>query len=216
MTVGVFYEDQPEEDRAAIQAMLRSGAINRAFLLELRFASGTVRYCDRAVPVVDKRDGHTWEPAPSTGEVDDIDAPGGEGLTKLRIYSLGIPKHMREQFAGEVGLLPDLREKTEYQGRAAIFSLQLLQTGAGPHGEDVPLGYPIVMHTGKMKRITRSFRREEIRFDLHVEGALIDVGTPSDGMLTDADQQARFPGDLFLRYLAELLARVVTNWPKFR
>jgi hypothetical protein len=216
MTVGVFYEDQPEEDRAAIEAMLRSGAINCTYLLELDFASGPVRYCDRAVPVVDKRYGHTWNRAPSTAEVEDITAEDGNRLTVLRIYSLGIPKDMQEQFAGEVGLLPDLGEKSEYEDRAAIFSLQLLQTAAGPHGEDMPLGYPIVQHTGKMKRIVGpTLGRDEIRFEMHVEGDMIGVGTPSDGLLTDADQQTRFPGDQGGSYIAELLAKTVTNWPKF-
>jgi hypothetical protein len=213
MTVGAFYAAQPASARQAIYDGLRAGALDMAYLLEFDFASGPVRLCNRTVPVVDGKDGHTWTPAPRTSAIRDIGG-GPDVLAPVRVYAMTIPPDLLNAFAGEAGPMPDLRSKSEYQGRTATLSLQLLQTGQGASGTDLALGYPSTLHTGQMDRVERSVTREGVTFEMHVEGFLARKGVQGAGLLTPRDQKQRFPGDLGLNYAAEVRARPAV-WPDY-
>lgn len=213
MLDAVFLKAQPEELRAQILAALRDGQISVAMLLFFDFASGPVRLCSRTVPVIDGKDGHTWQPLRASVEMDDISG-SPDTWAPARRYSMTVPQALLDRFDGEAGMFPDLADKTAYQDRAATLSLQLMRVAAGPNGEDVALGYPSVLHAGLMDRIEIAMTREGVRHDLYVEGVLARKRVPGNGRLNPRDQKRRHPGDLGLDYVPEIPARPV-RWPKY-
>jgi hypothetical protein len=213
MLQSAFLQAQPAELRQDILTALRNGQIAVAMLLFFDFATGAVRLCNRTVPVVDGREGRTWEPLRAYIAFDDISgAPNN--WAPARRYSMTVPVALLERFGGEAGMFPDLADKTVYQDRAATLSLQLLKVAAGASGEDIALGYPCVLHSGLMDRIEVAMTSEGVRHDLYVEGVLARKRVPGNGRLNPRDQKRLSPGDLGLDYVPEIPARPV-RWPKY-
>jgi hypothetical protein len=213
MALSAFMSAQPADLQAEIRAALRSGQIAMAILLELDFASGAARLCNRTVPLVDGRDGHTWDPLRAYVTWEDVSG-SPETWAPARRYSMTVPVALLERFEGAGGLFPDLADKSVYQGRAATLSLQLLRVAKGPSGEDEALGYPAVLHSGLMDRIEIAMTSEGVRHDLFVEGVLARKRVPGNGRLNPRDQKRASPGDLGLDYVPEIPARPV-RWPKY-
>lgn len=213
MLDGAFFQAQPEAARQPILDALRAGQVAAALLLEFDFATGAARLCNRTVPLVDGRDGHTWEPLRVNVTWDDVSG-SPDTWAPARRYSLTVPVALLERFEGEAGMFPDLADKTVYQDRTATLSLQLVQVAKGPGGTDAPLGYPSVLHLGLMDRIEIAMTADGVRHDLYVEGVLARKRVPGNGRLNPRDQQRRHPGDLGLQYVPEIPARPV-RWPKY-
>ena len=213
MLSSVFLQAQPADMRQEILDALKAGQISVALLLFFDFASGPVRLCNRVVPLVDGKDGFTWDPLRAYVTWDDVSG-SPDTWAPLRRYSMTVPVSLLEQFEGETGMFPDLADKTTYQGRAATLSLQLLRVATGTAGEDVALGYPSVLHSGLMDRIEGAMTSEGVRHDLYVEGVLARKRVPGNGRLNPRDQGRKSPGDLGLDYVPEIPARPV-RWPKY-
>lgn len=213
MIPGKFWENQPVELHEPIQAALKSSQLSATILVAFDFASGAVRLTDRAVPIRDGKDGFKWHPAPRTAAVRDV-AGGPTDWAPLRIYELTIPNELLEQFSEETGRFPDLDNKVEYHKRTVTMSLQLVRVATGPHGEDEPLGYPMVLHTGLMDKLDVSMTNNGVRYEMRAEGFLARKGVRGAGLVTDRDQKRRFPGDLGAEYVVEIEARPAV-WPDY-
>jgi hypothetical protein len=210
--MSVFLADQP--DPGAILAALDRETVKRALLLEMRFASETVRISDWAVPFQDGRWGHDWVAGRGLVSMADVDL-GEDDLAPLREYSLGIPwEYLTEGQRGSIGMLPPLiGNRPEYAGRDCILMMQLFE-GVDVHGRAAPLGYPVALDWSLMDRVSASFGLERITLTLGCESLLARKGAPQYGLLTHRDQLRRHPGDNGLRFVPEVMSTnpVWTTW----
>lgn len=207
--------DQP--DPAAVEALLGSEAILSALLLEMRFASGTVRVSDWNVPFTDLRWGHEWI---GFGELAGMaEVSGGDGeLAPYREYVLGMPwdyldsaaQAATEQLGSSMVLRARIAEavqdRADFLGREATLYLQLFDA------ERTPVGYPMALDTGIMDRAESSFTGEGAFMRMRVEGLMARSGRPIYGFLTDRDQRRRHPGDRGLRFVTELMVGKTAKW----
>lgn len=214
MLDSALIQAQPAAQRRRVVAALTSGRVSVAILMRFEFSTGTVLLAPgRNVPVIDGKDGDTWAEFPLPVTWEDIEG-GPENWAPRRRYSLSVPLDLARRFDGAALRFPDLSDKTVYQDREAVLALQLLDPRAGPHGEDLALGYPIVLHTGLMDRRAVKVTRSGIRHDLYVEGLLARKRVTGSGLLTPRDQKARHPGDLGLDHVTEVPIRP-SRWPNY-
>lgn len=210
--MSIFLEGQPDPD--AILAALDRETVRRALLLEMRFASETVRISDWAVPFTDLRWGHTWVAGAGWVGMSEIAHEEGD-LAPWRDYNLGIPtERMTEEQQDRIGMLPALiGNRAEYAGRDAILYMQMFD-GQDEHGRAAPLGHPIALDWSLMDRVSGSFTKETIMLTMSCEGLMARKGSPQYGMLTHRDQNRRHAGDNGLRFVPEVMSTspVWTTW----
>lgn len=210
--MSIFLEGQPDPE--ALMAALDRETVTRALLLEMRFASQTVRISDWAVAFTDLRWGHRWAPGGGWVGMSDV-ARGADDLAPWRDYILGIPTEaLSPEQAAEIGMLPAIiGNRAEYAGRDAVLYMQLFD-GVDAHGRAAPLGHPIALDWSLMDRVSGSFTPEAITLTLSCEGLMARKGSPQYGMLTHRDQARRHPGDNGLRFVPEVMATnpVWTTW----
>jgi hypothetical protein len=94
------------------------------------------------------------------------------------------------------------------RGRAVAISLQFYNHAM------VALDSPVVFWTGKMDRITAEGDLQSRSVSLICEGLFTNRSKPVAGLLSDRDQQARFPGDKGLQFVNSLIYKAV-KWPAF-
>lgn len=210
--MSLFLADQP--DPAAVLAALDRETVSRALMLEMRFASQTVRISDWAVPFQDGRWGHSWVAGRGLVGMADVDLAEAE-LAPLREYSLGIPTEwMGAEDQARIGMLPELiGRRAEYAGRDAILMMQLFE-GEDAQGRAAPLGWPFALDWSLMDRVSASFTVERITLTLGCESLMARKGAPQFGMLTHRDQMRRHSGDRGLRFVPEVMSAnpVWTTW----
>ncbi len=210
--MSIFLADQP--DPGTILAALDRETVQRALMLEMQFASETVRVSDWAVPFEDGRWGHTWVAGRGLVGMSDVDV-GESELAPLRQYSLGIPTEWLDaEQQGRIGMLPELiGNRAEYAGRDAILMMQLFE-GVDVHGRAAPLGWPFALDWSLMDRVSASFTRESITLTLGCESLMARKGSPQFGLLTHRDHMRRHPGDKGLAYVPEVMSTspVWTTW----
>ena len=82
-----------------------------------------------------------------------------------------------------------------YQGRRAIVKFGVDVAGTKSS---------VTVFTGEMDQMSISFGPDTATISLDVESRLIDLNRPRIRRYTDADQQARYPGDLAFEFVTRL------------
>lgn len=205
--MSVFLSTQPDPE-ALLEALDRE-VIHKAFMLEMEFASGTVRASDWNVSFVSG--GYEWKGLGDLVGMSEIG--GGSDLAPYREYQLGLPKDLVGYSEGRIPEL--IGNRAEYLGRGAKLWMQIFDpTGLDEYGRRVPLGDPFAMDFGIMSKVSASFVPGGAVVSLMVEGGLFRAGVPLSGYYTDRDQQRRHPGDLGLGFVVEVSDTEIqlTDW----
>ena len=212
--MSVFLEGQP--DPTAMQEALRSERIERVLLLEMAFASGTIRLSNALLPVTDLKWGHVWQGLGNLVGMDAISG-GADALAPMRSYTLSIPWDYltaEERGVNGMGLLPGLiGNRSEYRNRTATLYMQMF-SGVDVYGRAAPLGYPFALDIGVMDHVTASYSAKAAQLRLTVESLTARKGSPVYGLLTYRDQKRRFPTDEGLAFVPEVMSTTIT-WPRF-
>lgn len=208
-----------QPDPAAVEAALARDVVSWALLLELQFASGTIRLCNAAIPITDIS-GATWSGLGDLVGMSDIEG-GPDTLAPLREYYLGIPweflsaDSIPAQASARIpGLIGDA---ADYRGRPANLFAQLFDADVyDARGRAAPVGVPIALDAGLMTNVGWSFGPGDggVVLTLRVESVLARKGAPLFGLLTDRDQKRRYVDDEGLRYVPEVMSTAVkwTDW----
>lgn len=214
--MSVYLSNQP--DPAAVKEAMGRERCHLVRLLELQFASGTMRISNENVPLIDGQWGETWQGY--GGLVSASSVSGGSGsLAPMMDYSLGIPYEVMtedERYAQGAGLMPRLiGNPSEYRNRKAILREQYVDDdNRDEHGRPTAIGYPVAIHSGLMDMPRASFSLNGAVLTMSVEGVLIRAGAPVFGHYTHRDQQRRYSGDKGLRYVPEVVdtSPTWTDW----
>lgn len=208
-----------QPDPAAVEAVLARDVVSWALMLELQFASGTVRLSNTAVPITD-RNGATWSGLGDLVGMSDIEG-GPDTLAPLREYYLGIPweflsaDSIPAQASARIpGLIGDA---ADYRGRPANLYAQLFDADVyDARGRAAPVGVPIALDAGLMTNVGWTFGPGDgaVVLTLRVESVLARKGAPLFGLLTDRDQRRRHGDDQGLRFVPEVMSTAVkwTDW----
>lgn len=203
-----FLSAQPEGARDQVMALLTGGAVQLSVLLELDFADGALRLCNRNIPFTDLRDGHVW----GAGAGLLVGLPevvgGDDQLAPFREFQLGLPEDclQTEDWAAE--LVSMVGDVAAYRGRDITLSGQLFD----PQNNQ-PVGHPFAFDVGLMDKMVVSFPRGGAVVRLTSESFLARKGAPVYGMLTYFDQKRRHPSDEGLQFVTEAGKLITwTNW----
>jgi hypothetical protein len=212
--VSIFLDGQP--DPAAMLAALRNERIERVLMLEMQFASETVRLTNALLPFTDLKWGYEWQ---GFGNLVGMDAISGgpDSLAPMRSYTLGIPWQYltdTERGVNGMGLLPGLiGNRAEYRSRMATLYMQMF-SGVDGYGRAMPLGYPFALDVGVMDHLTTTYTKSAAMLRMTVESLTARKGAPVYGLLTYRDQKRRFPTDEGLSFVPEVMSTTIT-WPRF-
>lgn len=180
---------------APAAAQIATGVYGVVMLVELEFDSGTI-YLSTHNEVL-TIDGHAFTPLGGVLRIGTIKEKAGTGAEQLPISIPSDPAYVALALGGVEG----------YRGRPARVYLQLL-------GETYqPVGARKLRFTGRMEPV--SIPREPAkdgsssgRIEMKLTREGLARSRKRDGArLTDAQQQAKYPGDTGLRYMRTLIEK---------
>lgn len=198
-----------QPDPAAVEAALNAEIVHAVLLLELRFASGTVRLSNSMQAVTDLQSGATWEGLGDLVGIGTAEA-GPDQLAPYREYLLGMPWSVLDAESDPTRAMARIPEllgnPADYRSREAILYLQLMDMRGDAHGRPVPIGVPVALDAGLMDHVEASYSPSAVMLRMTVEGLLARKGIPAFGLLTSRDQQRRHPGDTGLEFVPEVMS----------
>jgi hypothetical protein len=170
-----------------------------ALMCEMDFTQGTQRFTTFAKTVT--VGGNTYQGLGTFAGVSGMSESADASADLVTLTLLAVDKAM---LAGTLGNVPT------YRGRDVRLYLQLFDAGLQP------VGLPVLRWAGKMNRVVVNRHPAELGSDSQGT-ATIEMQCTRSGMararhaqglrLTDAQQQARHPGDTSLRYVRTLIAQ---------
>lgn len=179
-----------------------SSTVRLCLLVELQFASRTMFLWNGAGRVT--LYSSTWEGVGSMGAIDGLMQTREPVSTKVTMSLSGVSQEVLALAKASV---------SDVQGRAAYVWLQLMDSAWQPVGARLPVFW------GIMQRI--NIKRAEAREDgvdriceLEVENPFYGRSRPSAGRYNDADQQSKYPGDRFFRFIPVQKSQTIT-WPDY-
>lgn len=177
-------------------ALLSSRTVRLDFLVELQFTTETVYLHNGEYDLT--INGHVWKALHGIGQIEGLSQSGQVVSQQVTMRLAGLPQQDPDILALA------LEETPQANQQLAKIYIQLFD-------EDwQPIGSPILVFFGFMQppRVSRSATDNEDgqvqEISISVENAFYNRGKPAYGRLTDKDQQKRFPGDKFLRFIAML------------
>ena len=180
---------------SATETALTSSHVPLVAFVELVFPSGTLRFTNAGHSL--QWDGETWLGAGNLARIEPITEVASPQAAALNVQFSGIdPAYVS-------AILDD-----HYQGNPARIWIATLNDAMQIAGE------PILVFTGRMDEpVITVGRTAEIQ--LALENRFADWDRPRLRMHTDADQQARHPGDKFFEYVAAMESTSIV-WGTYR
>jgi hypothetical protein len=180
---------------SATETALTSSHVPLVAFVELVFPSGTLRFTNAGHSL--QWDGETWLGAGNLARIEPITEVASPQAAALNVQFSGIdPAYVS-------AILDD-----HYQGNPARIWIATLNDAMQIAGE------PILVFTGRMDEpVITVGRTAEIQ--LALENRFADWDSPRLRMHTDADQQARHPGDKFFEYVAAMESTSIV-WGTYR
>lgn len=184
-------------------AAMVGATVRVATLVELQFASQTMHLWNGAGTI--DVSGETWQGAGAMGSIDGLQQSRDPVSSKVTLRLSGV--------SAEV-LAVAKANTTDVEGRPAYIWQQLFDAEWQPIGARIPVFW------GTMQRISIA-RTEANEFDggsrlceLEIENPFAARARPTLSRWTDADQQARHPGDRFCRFVPLQRTQTIT-WPDY-
>lgn len=162
--------------------------------VEMDFASGFVRVCSAGHSM--SALGETFLGVGRFGEIEPVREGEGGEVSGLSFDLSGVPSQYIATALGE-----------QYQGRAVRVYVGFL---ALPNHSMV--ADPTLEWEGRMDTMTVVDEGGTSRIQVKAEHELYDAERPNTVNWSDEEQQRRFPGDLFLQYVAQMSTREIV-WP---
>ena len=174
----------------------RQPTVRVALLLSFAFASGTQRYWTGFGPL--DAGGNLWQGSGDLIQVDGLSAPTGTVAAPTTVSISGVDPDF---------VTAARNASDEVKGRALKVFLQFFT-------EDwQPLDNPVLIWSGVMDQMQYSAEGQHTRaISLSAEGIWAGRNRPPFGLLTSADQKARYPGDRGLDRTADLVQKTI-RWP---
>jgi len=177
------------EMTAPVIAALQADNVPLLVLVELQFASGTVRVCNAGYSF--DHDGYTWT---GLGNVGGISATAeGEDLEMygITLTMSGVPPEMIS-----------LALSSGYQGRPATVWLAPLDSNYQL------LSDPTIIFRGRMDTMPVEIGKEAI-IQLSVESRLVDWERPRQRRYNHADQTSEYPNDKGFEFVPQMAEREI-------
>lgn len=165
--------------------------------------SGPLRVWTGTYPLVDL-DGTVWQPVGKWGQITEIrqeSATVSSGFTVGLLVPFDSPDNVA---AFSAKLKADFEEDT----RGRRLDLYLIAWNNGLQQVNPPQH----IAGGRMSPPRVTMSRGSAAIEVDVSGLLSYGAHPVNRFVTDADQQARYPGDTFLQFVSELHSRTI-RWP---
>ena len=191
-----------------IREYLAGTKVECSFLFAFEFASDTVRLWAETGRL-DTNDGESWFGIGSFGEASGIEqAVNGEA-----------PEATFTLSALDQDIFLKCRDEWDSEGRGrwvrAYLQFYGVDDAADPHNQR-PLDLPYPIAAFRMLRPNFAFTQEgERSVAISAETIFALRSRPRHAMYTDADQQARFPGDRGFEFVGLLAGGITTTWPDF-
>lgn len=181
----------------------RDSGMEVDYLAEIDLPDGIVRAWTGAF-VLTTLDGRVWQPLSSWGRLSAV-------RTSAATVSEGFTVGIVNPYAGQ----PDAAEFAEAfradfnaatAGRRATIYAQAFEAAQ-------LVGMPEAIASGAMGPVSAKGSAGVASLAVSVRGLLADGPVPPHGLVSSADQEARYPGDRILKYAAGLQARAeVFEW----
>lgn len=178
----------PTFDDATIEALLNGETLDARILIEFDFVSGPFRVCESTTDFTDNN-GVLWRATHDILQMSEIEASGDFRDQDATYTATNI---------GTAEFQSAIDERSEWDGRTCTRFMQFFVNGAA-------YSTPLVLHKGRMT---------QVRYQLTVDnGPSVQVVVSSLfarkrgsslGYYTNADQQARSPGDRFCEYTPQM------------
>jgi len=206
--MSLFFQGDPDADR--LQALIASGRVERATLVALDFASGPVYLTNRGGGFVDRQLGRTWR---DTGDLAALDpVQQSNDMSAFRELRLGVPFALMDEGDPSFNAFDLVGNPSDYAGQTCTTYLQYFDEHRDEWGRSVPLGFPKALDVGVMSKVEASVDPAEniAVLTMRLETLMVRGTRPEHQFLTDQSQQALFPGDLGLQFVAEVEQTTVT------
>ena len=161
--------------------------------VELDFSSGFVRCTNAGYDVA--WNAQTWQGMAELGQVEQVGESLGIEAKALKFTIQGVDNANLDIALGE-----------HYQGRAARMWAGFVEPGVGIVAD------PALLFVGRIDQMAIQRGGESSAIAVTCESRLAAWGRAKLRRYSDADQQARYPGDLGLQYIAELASGRETKW----
>lgn len=180
---------------AAVAALLAGRTVRVAHLIQLDFASETMRVWTGFGSIT--AGAQTWQGLGRFGSVSNLDLSPNLSAEPVTLTLSGVDP-------ANIAKAKD--QSAEVNGRRAIINFQFFDENWAPL--DAP--YPIFV--GIMDQMKIHINADEARVDLTLEQVILNKHRPPYGNYSYHDQTGRFPGDRGLERMAYLVNKTV-NWP---
>lgn len=196
-------KSQPQRYHDQITTLLGREVIHMAVMLELDFANTPLRICNRNIPFTDLQTGRTWD----AGSHLLVGLPNisnsKDSLAPFRQYQLAFPTTEIDEDNWVGQLIDEVADVANYRRRVAKLALQFFDG-------DAPAGYPVVVDSGFMDKMSLSMPRGGAIISLTTESLMARKKVPVYGMQTWQDQMQRQPGDQGMEFVVD--ADVLKTW----
>lgn len=176
--------------------------VRLCLLAELQFASRTMFLWNGAGRV--KLYSNVWEGVGAMGAIDGLMQTREPVSTKVTMSLSGVSQEVTALARASV---------SDVQGRAAYIWLQLMDAAWQPVGTRLPIFWGIMQRIN-IKRAEAHEDSVERICELEVENPFYGRSRPSAGRYNDADQQSKYPGDRFFRFIPVQKTQTIT-WPDY-
>lgn len=173
----------------AVIAALRADNVPILVLVELQFATGTVRVCNAGYNFT--WDGHIWTGLGTLGGISAVSEGQDLQMYGLTLTLTGVPS---EYVALALG--------SGYQGRPATIWLAPLDS------EYALLSDPVIVFRGRMDTMPVEFG-PSATIQLSIESRLVDWERPRMRRYNHADQISEHPGDMFFEFVPQMAEKEI-------
>lgn len=180
---------------ATVAALAAGHRVSRAVLAEFAFRSSTQRFWDGLRWLT--AGGQQWLGAGQLISIDGLEHAAGMGASAATFRLSGVDATL-------LAIAADSR--SEVAGRRCAVYWQFLDESTGTALDD-----PIALWVGTMDVMTFAAGVDAQSITLTAETRFSRRVRAPWGMLTDADQQARYPGDRGLEFMPTLISKTV-DW----
>jgi hypothetical protein len=174
----------------AVDNALQGGNVPYMMLIQLDFASGTLRLCSAAYNF--SWNGYTWTGAGNLASIQAIE----EGA-ELQMYGVQMTLS-----AIPAALVSNALNQT-YRGRSALIYLAPLDSSYNV------LADPVVAFSGRMDQMQIEIG-QTATITLSAESRLTDWERPRIRRYNSEDQQAAYPGDLGFQFVPQMVEKQIT------
>jgi hypothetical protein len=187
---------------------VREQTVALAWLVELEFDEGTYRVWSGGPGVLTTLDGREWQGVRGLGAISQVES--GSDVSAYA-FTVGLRRAAEgvEVDAAAFAAAVNAERRRDVFGRAVTIYWQVLNLTTYR-----PENMPVTAALGEMSHIVSSRQGPEVTsIEIHCESLFGEGRKPPFGYYTDADQQALYPGDEGLQYIAANASRAI-KWPR--